>query len=476
MMTNPAIEFLQHLRQSFDDAEMTDAQLLEAFIRQRDSQALDCLVRRHAPMVWGICRRTLANLHDAEDAFQATFLVLVRRAASIRSRELVVHWLYRVAYKTACKARQMAAKRAGPTKPPMDMPEPKTESHDRQLGPELQTLLNQELSALPEKYGIILVLSALEGRSRREVAQQLRLPEGTVASRLARGRAMLAKRLARRGIEVSATALAGAIAQQTASGSVPAVLLTNTVKVAAGLAAGEATAAGVTSTQVSSLTEGVLKTMARAKRTAAALGLLIAAFALAGGMLAYHQLKRGDGGGVAVKNPDDPDEVKEVGSAEGAISRVIELNAARLAGKPGLPEMWQFVTSVSLPAWKEPAAKRSSDRLTPSQKGKYSGFIPLEAKLDRKKREWTVSGVIEVGNPAPGPAWEMDWNWVVRYIPSTGGNPGGYDLVSEEYFGANGERIPDGRFGNYGFLGPFCDPVRYGLRPVGTKDSTGDKR
>jgi len=118
MATSPLIEFRHHLRHSLflrEGADQTDGQLLEAFIRQRDSQALEGIVRRHAPMVWGVCRRTLANHHDAEDAFQATFLVLVRRAASIRSRDLLANWLYGVAYKTAGKARQMAARLDRPT-------------------------------------------------------------------------------------------------------------------------------------------------------------------------------------------------------------------------------------------------------------------------------------------------------------------------------------------------------------------------
>src|SRR5262249_22626196 len=155
----------------------------------------DCLVRRHAPMVWGVCRRTLANHHDAEDAFQATFLVLVRRAASIRSREVLVNWLYRVARTTARKARQTAAKRSARAKQVVAMPEPEVESHDRGFGPELRGLLDEELIRLPEKFRIAVLLCDLEGKSRTETAQQLGLPEGTVASRLARGRALLAKRL-----------------------------------------------------------------------------------------------------------------------------------------------------------------------------------------------------------------------------------------------------------------------------------------
>src|SRR5262249_25496204 len=138
--------------------EQTDGQLLEAFVRRRDSLALETLVRRHAPMVWGVCGRTLANHHDAEDAFQATFLVLVRRAASIRSRELLANWLYRVAHKTALKARQTAAKRHAREKQVVEMPEPQTEPHDHEFGPELRPLLDEELSRLPEKYRIVIVL------------------------------------------------------------------------------------------------------------------------------------------------------------------------------------------------------------------------------------------------------------------------------------------------------------------------------
>src|SRR6516165_5152507 len=111
---NPVTDLLQHVRRIVslpEGATPTDGQLLDAFIRLRDSQALEVLVRRHAAMVWGICRRRLAH-HDAEDAFQATFLVLVRKAASIRSRDLLANWLFRVAHTTACKARQMAAKRS----------------------------------------------------------------------------------------------------------------------------------------------------------------------------------------------------------------------------------------------------------------------------------------------------------------------------------------------------------------------------
>ena len=104
--------------------ERTDGQLLESFVRRREAAALEALVRRHGPMVWGVCRRILHNHHDAEDAFQATFLVLVRKAATVRPRKMVGNWLYGVARQTALKARATRAKRQTRERQVMDMPEP----------------------------------------------------------------------------------------------------------------------------------------------------------------------------------------------------------------------------------------------------------------------------------------------------------------------------------------------------------------
>jgi RNA polymerase sigma factor (sigma-70 family) len=278
MPTSVLSEFLRRLRGSAlppGGTEPTDGQLLEAFVRRQDRQALEGLVRRHAPVVWGVCRRALATHHDAEDAFQAAFLVLVRKAASIRSPDLLANWLYRVAHQTAVKARQAAAKRCAREKPMAGTPEPETGSHDAEFGPEAQALLDEELRRLPDKYRIAILVCDLEGRSRAEAAQQLGLPPGTVASRLVRGRALLAKRLLRRGVGVSAGSSA-------ASGSVPAALLANTTKAAALFAAGEPTAAGAISAPVSALMEAVLKASALAKQRAAGVVLLIAAVALTG--------------------------------------------------------------------------------------------------------------------------------------------------------------------------------------------------
>jgi RNA polymerase sigma factor (sigma-70 family) len=291
---NPLRSVLHNLRRSallHQGTERTDSQLLEAFLQSRDALALEVLVRRHAPMVWGVCRRILANHHEAEDAFQATFLVLLRKAVSIRTPELLANWLYRVACQTARKARQRAAKRYSREKQVRVMPEPPMEPHDDTFGPGLSEVLDEELDRLPEKYRIAVVLCDVQGRTRHSAAQQLRLPEGTVASRLATGRALLAKRLLRRGFGASATSLAAAGFHQAASGAVPATLLANTVKAVSLQAAGEAAAAGLASTEVSPLADSVLRAMAAAKQKKVGLVFVLATLVLGGGMVAGHALE-----------------------------------------------------------------------------------------------------------------------------------------------------------------------------------------
>src|SRR5262245_49342347 len=127
MPTSQLNRVLQHLGRQVlpgGGAGLSDGQLLGLYVEQRDAAAFDALVRRHGPMVLGVCRRVLNNCHDADDAFQATFLVLVRRAAAVSPREMVGNWLYGVAYQTAIKARALAARRAVRERPMIEMPEP----------------------------------------------------------------------------------------------------------------------------------------------------------------------------------------------------------------------------------------------------------------------------------------------------------------------------------------------------------------
>ena len=174
--------------------------MLADYVDRGEAAALSALVHRHGPMVWGVCRRILADYHDAEDAFQATFLVFVRRAESIAPRELLANWLYGVAHQTALKARANRAKRSFREKQVKTMPEPS--QIDRETWRDIRLILDDELSRLPEKYRTVIVLCDLEERSRKEVARQLGCPEGTIAGRLTRGRALLARRITRRGVTV----------------------------------------------------------------------------------------------------------------------------------------------------------------------------------------------------------------------------------------------------------------------------------
>ena len=259
MATKTLATFLEHLRRTMlyhEDEGITDGALLECFIGQRDEAAFAALLRRHGPMVLGICRRVLHNEADVEDCFQATFLVLVRRAASIRPRGLVGNWLYGVARNVALKAKALRNRRRSKER---EAAEQKVRQPAEQ-GPQLQELLDQELQALPDKYRAAIVLCDLEGKTILAASRQLGCPRGTLNARLVRGRAKLARRLTRQGLTLGTGAVAAALAQNTASAGVPLPLVTSTVKAASLIAAGQAVS-GAVRRQVATLTEGMLKAM-----------------------------------------------------------------------------------------------------------------------------------------------------------------------------------------------------------------------
>jgi RNA polymerase sigma factor (sigma-70 family) len=276
MAASQTSKVIQHLRRAVllrEGAELTDGQLLRDYLSRRDEAALAALVRRHGPMVWGVCRRVLRNWHDAEDAFQATFLVLVRKAASIASPELLANWLHGVAHRTAVKARATTAKTRARERQVTELPEPAVT--EQVLWSDLRPLLDQELSRLPDRYRVAIVLCALEGKTRKEAARQLGVPDGTLAARLARGRGMLAKRLARHGLAVSGGALAVVLAQNTASASAPTSVVASTLLAASLFETGQAAATGVIAARVAALTEGVLNTMFLTKLKVAMVVLLV---------------------------------------------------------------------------------------------------------------------------------------------------------------------------------------------------------
>jgi RNA polymerase sigma factor (sigma-70 family) len=329
---------IERLRQALlpgDGGDLSDGELLECFLTHREEAAFAALVRRHGPMVLGVCRRILTDLHDAEDAFQATFLVLARKADSVHPRDLVGAWLHGVACRTACKVRSLNARRRAAVTPAGELPErpAPAEAPPSDLG----QLLDRELQHLPEKYRTPIVLCDLQEKARPAAARQLNVPEGTLSSRLARGRAMLRKRLVRCGLAPAAGV--AVLPAQGATAAVPEPLLTSTLNLTAALAAGETTSAPARAVV---LAEGVLRTMllARIKFTLAVV-LAVAGLAVSVGLLAHHlasaaetprapQAPRG-GGQAQGKKPPAGDALLAAGRE--ALKTVEAFLAAGFAGK-----------------------------------------------------------------------------------------------------------------------------------------------
>jgi RNA polymerase sigma factor (sigma-70 family) len=205
-----------------------DADLVTAFVARRDERAFTELVRRHGPMVLGVCRRILRNHHDAEDAFQAAFLVLARKAAAVVPREAVGNWLYGVAVRTALEARKMTARRRDRESATAELPKRPAPAPGDTVDD--LAVLDEEVARLPEKYRAAVVLCELEGRPRRQVAAHFGIPEGTLSSRLAQARKLLADRLRRR--EVALPAAGVLTLFPTAAPAVPPALAAAAVQLA----------------------------------------------------------------------------------------------------------------------------------------------------------------------------------------------------------------------------------------------------
>jgi RNA polymerase sigma factor (sigma-70 family) len=279
----PVVRHLRKLAAGLPEPGLTDAQLLHHFRVRRDEGAFAALVARHGRLVLAVCRQVLRHAQDAEDAFQATFLVLARQAGSIRRTEAIGSWLYRVAYRVATKAGTAMAKRRIHERRVNSVPprEPSSEAAWR----EIQAVLREEVERLPEKYRAPFVLCCLEGQSGAEAARQLGWKEGTVTGRLTLARRRLQDRLARRGITLTAVLAGLALARQTRA-AVPSVLLQDTVQAAVQVAGGELTA-GLVSEKVAVLTETAAGHATGGKIKLAAL-LLLAVSALAAGAGAMH--------------------------------------------------------------------------------------------------------------------------------------------------------------------------------------------
>jgi RNA polymerase sigma factor (sigma-70 family) len=259
-MADPPLRILlQHLRRGRaapGAPEADDATLLDRFVRGRDEAAFELLVWRHGTMVYNVCRRVLRDAHAAEDAFQATFLVLVRKASSVGRREALAGWLYRVAHRVALRARS----RAGP-RTTADPPEPAVEAPDAVLWRDLRPVLDEEVDRLPEKYRLPVVLCYLSGLTTAEAARRLGVPRGTVLSRLAWARERLRARLSLRGVTLSAGLLGTLLAAEVAAPA-SAILVKAAARAALSFATGQPAAAPAGAVI---LMEGVVRDMVMSK-------------------------------------------------------------------------------------------------------------------------------------------------------------------------------------------------------------------
>jgi RNA polymerase sigma factor (sigma-70 family) len=251
-----------HLPLSFCLKELTDSELLQAFAGDNNQAAFDVLVRRYGPLVLGVCRRVLHHDHDTEDAFQATFLVLARKAGTIHKQESLWSWLYKVAYRIALRVRASQARRK--TRELQAIQQLIVHQAARPRGPYLGEFLDEEVERLPEKYRAPVLLCYLQGQTNEEAARRLRCPTGTVKIRLLRARQLLRKRLQRRGVAMSLAALAAALLQE-ATAAVPPAWQINSMRAALQVKVLSMPAGAGRALRVTGLVEASLKRMCLSK-------------------------------------------------------------------------------------------------------------------------------------------------------------------------------------------------------------------
>jgi RNA polymerase sigma factor (sigma-70 family) len=320
------LQFLRQLMPS-GGGPSADGDLLARFVAGRDPAAFEALVRRHGPMVWGVCLRMLADPTDAEDAFQATFLVLARRAGAVGRRELLANWLYGVARRAALKARGRRARRRAHERQVATMTEPLAAGNDSWAT--LRPDIDAELARLADKYRLPVLLCYLEGHTRDEAARVLGWPPGTVAGRLSRALALLRTRLARRGVGLTALALTAALAEN-GSAAVPPHLLSAVTEAAPLVAAGGLTAAGVSASAIT-LSQEVLKPMT-ATKLVLALAALLAIGLVASGAAALAPALAGRAGtkptsadqGAPAKDPEPSKAAAEFEALKAKYEKAVE--------------------------------------------------------------------------------------------------------------------------------------------------------
>ncbi len=380
---------LRHLRETHALAQASDAHLLERFTAGREEAAFAALVRRHGPMVLGVARRVLPTAQDAEDVFQASFLLLASKAASIRKRDAVGCWLHGVAHRLAVRTKAQGARRRAREREAADMRDTRSDSGAARR--DLQAALDAALGELPEKYRAALVLCHLEGKTLREAALVLDCPAATVGTRVARGRKLLRERLTSHGLTLSSAGLAALLMTSAASAAAPAALVRSAVRAALAFAAGQP-AAALCSARVAGLVEGGLRAMTPSK-----LKLATALLLMAGALTGAAAWARGGGAaGEGARPRAGAEEKKKVAAPAGAKAEAgdaVEVSGQVVGddGKPFAGAKLFLLTS---------AVKNKGDRTEKATTGADGRFRFAVSAADRSRGARVVASA-----PGHGPDW-----------------------------------------------------------------------
>jgi RNA polymerase sigma factor (sigma-70 family) len=379
------------------ESKSTDGGLLARFIQNKDEAAFAELVRRLGPMVLGVCRRIARDRHLAEDAFQAAFIVLARRANDVRPREGVRGWLYGVAVRTAKGARAVSVRLRTHEVSVPSVPDRSAEPRDPPDADAIR-ILDEEVGALPDHLRVAVVMCELEGLSRKVVAERLNVPEGTLSSRLAKARKLLAERLLRRGVALPVTAL-GSLGLTAAA--VPARLTMQTSALASTTALPPS---------VASLANGVIRTvfLQKLKLTVSTLFFVALAVVVARGLLPQEAAK-------------DPPMLTAFSSPR-VQQQPLEEKKSQPALKPAgtgtllvarLGPCWVFTAEgKELPDLPLPEKTYASGRAALSPSGTHAAFviedIEAPAPMRPEEKPWPFKIVIQkLDDPKSAKEWEM---------------------------------------------------------------------
>jgi RNA polymerase sigma factor (sigma-70 family) len=444
MANGPEAAVLSYVRGIADRAGRAgDGQLLERFFRAGDQAAFAALVRRHGPLVFGVCRRVLADWHDAEDAFQATFLVLVRKGPSLDCRKPLGNWLYGVAYRTALKARATALRRRRREGPLVaEVASPPAPDSDRHL----RALLDREVNRLPTRYRAAVVLCYLQGKTYAEAARQLGCPKGTLSIRLTRARAMLRRRLARRGL---ALGVAGPLLCEPGTAAVPEALAGATVRAGLDVAAGHASAVAL---PVAALAHGVVRAMAAGKLKVV-VAVLVAVGVVAGGVrivtistgptLVGEQLNPVSRATAESQRPPvkaGPQEPKPE-----TFPVTVSGKAFDKAGKPVSGATVHLLSlNASLASAGPPGRDTVAATVSTDEHGEYE-FIDIAFPMVRPRKHEPLVGMIDVFATAPGYGFTWASRRVFHTTPRPEGQAGGGSFHLNEPMVLNLTFPPAGR-------------------------------